>query len=471
MDEDPPLTEVAYVRATDLTRTLNQAEFNDATQAPVTVMDLDTRLLLYATQSDVQDINDVLDTKAGWADLDAFTGRLETLESDALGFAKTSQLPDMSLYTKTVDLPAFPDLTPYAWQTQLTPLALQSDVNSLTTTVNDKVDATALTPLALAATVPSLASQLTDKLSAGGMASWMSSYLNTNPSSWATLRAALVYAYSLSPTIPLTHEYLPLSTSFNAAIGATTVTRWTDVVTKSSTNDIVLISGAYTVQDFTSTRPLGVLKTANGTATQPSFQLKSRGTIFLVYSWNLAVASTTTYLFSHVNLSAPANPRIFVTRANFNIVNTLGTTKTVDMPPMTDTVLNTPYIVAVSWDFLNEPSRLTLAAHNVIDEHIGTNATSTRYTFNVNAPDTPNISSVTGVNLPYWVDFAGGGSNIFALLGSSGGTGSMMLARMHYVGIWKDKYLNIDEVYAVHTVLRARYCTAPFDRDFLGILS
>jgi hypothetical protein len=76
----------------------------------------------------------------------AYTTQLTplALKTDVEKKADVTQLPNMSLYVKTADLPSFPDLSAYAYTTQLTPLALKTDLNSLSTTVNTKANLTAL---------------------------------------------------------------------------------------------------------------------------------------------------------------------------------------------------------------------------------------------------------------------------------------------------------------------------------------
>lgn len=300
----------------------------------------------------------------------------------------------------------------------------------------------------------------------GELVTWLSNYLNTNPNSWELLRQALIYAYALPPTAVLQAEFLPRLDRFDAGAGST-VTTWTNTNPAAGSMTIPSLP----LQDFTATVPPGVVK--SGTVAPHVFgaPFGLRGTYFLVYSWTTAVANATaSHLLSYVGSAAAVRPQWYLTRSAFFVaIDSAGATLNVPGPPNTDTQLNTPYVRGVSFDFTVTPPRLAIANHSHIDQHIGNPTTSTRYTVSTD-PDAPNISTITGTNIPTWVDLLGTSAIPLAIGGPYQNTAAHTTTlRIHYLGVWNE-HLSVEDMYAVHTILRARFCTAPFDKNYESLL-
>lgn len=307
-----------------------------------------------------------------------------------------------------------------------------------------------------------------DTLTRSELSDWLTNYINANPNTWVNLRTLLQY-YPITFVFfnfPPTREWLPRAEymvphSTPPVAGA--VWQWNNTtndrpVTTQNTIEYGLLSPP------TTGVPAGFSKQNGHRWSILNQYWQNKGTFFLVYSWTNTVGNTL------INCShGTPLPRLLLTRNNLEII--AESTNTYVSPSKSDTGLDTPYIMGISWDFTITPPRVLWMNHNRAVEHIGPNEPTE--ILELDNPLGLVGTPTTSMNLPYSATLAAAsrtGANSLTFFGTkANSTTGGPACKIHYFAQWDNLLMTMDQARTVHIRLLQRYCTPPFDVPIRGL--
>lgn len=380
-----------------------------------------TTSLMNQPISNIFGLVDLLDTKAGWTDV-------QTVEAQVLTKADQTSL------------------TPLALKTEIPDVSGKADTSYVEMRLASKPDSTELVVDAFASTIPSIQARFVSVASQNAILRVASGFTQAQ---FDALGLILVYQQPGGPppvTTP-THEWIAHPDYYT--MSGSTITEWIDA--QNPTNKIV--SSTYTVEAPSSVRPPGVRK-GTGEMITGAFH-RAKCTWFLVYSWP-STPGTDAPLVSTRGSVGQQKPDTMLYRQGwqwgYNTTNVLYNLPT----PLTDTGVGVPYIVGVTWDFTVNPPVFTFIQDGRITRHEGS-TTSLRINVNDTLDDI-TVDKITGVVGTFNVQNASNSTSIVTILGRFGGTGlSQPDGIVHHIGIWQDVYMSLGEVYACYHRLAQRY--------------
>lgn len=293
------------------------------------------------------------------------------------------------------------------------------------------------------------------------ISNWLTTYINTNPNSWVTLRTLLQY-------YPLTYStWTSPVNEYVARPGESNARTWKQI-TDATNNNNTLPSlhsaniAALAAVGATATKPYAFQRNGGGTNNTYAtfFQWYNKGTFFWVYSWPAAPAANRMFANTLGNTGtgiSDGGARCRLTRTQFTISLEAGGHAVYNGPPVADTEINVPYVMGFSWDFTIDPPRFCWINQRYAIEHIGPNEPTEL----LEITDTALIPTpATSWNIPYTAYHASASRG--ATLAFFGTTQAPEAAvHWHWFGRW-NTYMDMEQARTVHMRLIQRYCVPPF---------
>lgn len=273
-----------------------------------------------------------------------------------------------------------------------------------------------------------------------------------------------------------THEFLTQDAFFIGYSPQTnTFSGWRDSVTQDPKYDWnfgLATQAAYTTQpaiEFPdpAKHPLGIRLLSNQWMANPGLFWPNKGTMFLVYTWVTAPTAVSLLISSRTS-PGTVHPNYHWSRRDFQQF-TSSSSYTYNSPQTyADSVVRTPYVVGLSWDNTVNPPRITVCDPQAIAEHrfnasIGQDE-SVRLDYGSPNQQGAEIARVKGHATVFDADLliepTNQGNRLTVMGRPSDASNPDRI--VHYLGIWRNTYMNWEMMTHVRERLRQRYCVGPF---------